>query len=305
VYTQWLDERGMLQADLTVTRLAQDKYMVVATDTQHRHVEAWMKKRLDEATTWATVTDVTGGYAFFNLQGPRSRELLQSLTSADLGGDAFGFGDVREIDVGYCRFNAARITYCGELGYELYVPTEFAVHVYDELMGHSSPPAHVGLKALSSLRLEKGYRDYGHDMDNTDTIYDVGLSFTCDFDKPGGFLGKEAVVAEKARNKERGGRSKRLASVSVSADGCFLHHGDVVERNGKPVGELRAATRGWTVADGGGIGLVMVEAEADEIINMKWIREGEWTVRCGNNVYAVDKVTFKPLYDPKNERIKA
>ena len=190
------------------------------------------------------------------------------------------------------------------------MPTEFAIHVYDRLVEAGEREEfglkHVGLKALSSLRLEKGYRDFGHDVDNTDTVLDVGLSFTCDMEKEGGFLGKEAVLEEQMRNKERGGRTKRLASIIVEDKECFLHHGDLLERSGVPMGELRVGTRGWTVADGRAIGLAMIEPpEGDQIVSMKWIKEGEWRVRCGNETYGVEKVSFKPLYDPKNEKIKA
>ena len=280
-----------MQADLTVTRLSATTFMVVATDTQHRHVEAHMQKRLDLDHMFATITDVTGAYAFLNVQGPRSRELLEKITTAEMGNEAFEFGQVRELDVGYCRFNAARITYAGELGYELYVPSESAVHVYDRIVeaGEEFGLRHVGLKALGSLRLEKGYRDFGHDMDNTDTLLDVGLSFTADMQKEGGFVGKESVEKEKAAIKERGGRSKRLASILVEGEGCFLHGGDLVERNGVVLGEMRVATRGWSVGGGRGIGLVMLDA-GDEVINMKYVREGEWKVRSGNELFDVEKV---------------
>ena len=128
-YTQWLNERGLLEADLTVTKLDDEQFMVVATDTAHRHVEAHLRRHVGEAH--AFVTDVTAAYAQINVQGPRSRALLQSLTTADLSNEAFPFRAAREIDVGFARVLCVRITYLGELGYELYVPAEQATHVYD------------------------------------------------------------------------------------------------------------------------------------------------------------------------------
>src|SRR5574339_1055106 len=131
-----------------------------------------------------------------NVQGPRSRELLQSLTSVDLSNEAFPFRAAREIDLGYARVLCVRITYVGELGYELYIPGEQAVHVYEQVVqaGARLGLVHAGLRALGSLRMEKGYRDYGHDLDNTDDAFGTGLGMFVDLDKPGGFIGREAVL---------------------------------------------------------------------------------------------------------------
>ena len=160
-YTQWLNERGTLEADLTVTKLADDDFLVVASDTAHRHVESHMRRHFGDAHVF--VTDVSSGLAQINVQGPRSRELLQGLTTADLSDAAFPFRTAREIDFGFARVLCTRITYLGELGYELFVPTEQAVHVYDLIVrdGKHVGLLHAGLKALASLRMEKGYRDYG------------------------------------------------------------------------------------------------------------------------------------------------
>ncbi len=184
-YTQWLNVEGRLEADLTVTKLADDRFFVVVTDTMVRHAEAWMKRNLPD-DAHAFVTDVTSGYAQLNVQGPRSRELLQSLTSVDLSNAAYPFRAAREIDIGYARVLCTRITYLGELGYELFIPAEQAVHVYDQVVaaGKQFGLVHAGLRALGSLRMEKGYRDYGHDLDNTDDPYETGLGFAVDLKKP-------------------------------------------------------------------------------------------------------------------------
>ncbi len=187
----------------------------------------------------AFVTDVTSGYAQINVQGPRSRELLQSVTSADLSNEAFPFRAAREIDIGFARVLCVRITYLGELGYELYIPTEQAMHVYERLVeaGETLGLRHAGLKALASLRMEKGYRDYGHDIDNTDSVLEAGLGFAVDLKKPGGFIGKEAVLAKKAA----GPLKQRLVQVLVQDPEPMLFHAEVVRRDGKPVGYVRAA----------------------------------------------------------------
>ena len=168
-YTQWLNHTGKLEADLTVIKFDAEKFMVVASDTAHRHVETWLKRNIrDEQHVF--VTDVTAAHGQLNIQGPKSRELLQSLTSADLSNEAFPFRAVREFDIGLARVTCVRITYVGELGYELNIPAEQATHVYDRILaaGKNFGLVHAGLKALGSFRLEKAYRDFGHDIDNTD-----------------------------------------------------------------------------------------------------------------------------------------
>lgn len=151
-YTQWLNEQGYMEADLTVTKLQEDEFLVVATDNMHRHVLSHMQKRLS-TDPHAFVTDVTGRYAQINLQGPRSRDLLQSLTSHDLS--SMEFRHVAEIDIGLARLLCTRITYVGELGYELFIPVEQALHVYDRIVqkGEGYGLCHAGLRALGSLRM--------------------------------------------------------------------------------------------------------------------------------------------------------
>jgi len=297
-YTQWLDAAGKLQADLTVTKLDDEQFFVVASDTAHRHVETWMKRHLGEAH--AFVTDVTGGYGQLNIQGPRSRELLQALTTVDLSNAAFPFRTAREIDLGFARVLCIRITYLGELGYELYIPAEQTVHVYERLVeaGARVGLVHAGLKALASLRMEKGYRDYGHDIDNTDTVLEAGLGFAVDLDKPGGFLGKDAVVAQKAA----GPLTKRLVQILVKDPQPMLFHAEVVRRNGVPVGYVRAASYGHTL--GGAVGLAMVSDPGGAPIDAKWLEAGTWEVEIAGAVYPAI-ASLRPLFDPGNTKIKA
>ncbi len=297
-YTQWLDEAGKLQADLTVTKLGDEKFWVVASDTAHRHVETWMRRHIEADGGHAFVTDVTSGYAQINVQGPRSRELMQSITSHDLSNEAFPFRAAHEIDIGFARALCVRITYLGELGYELYVPTEQATHVYDRLVeaGAHFGLRHAGLKALASLRMEKGYRDYGHDIDNTDSVLEAGLGFAVDLKKPGGFLGKEAVEAKKAA----GPLTRRIVQILVKDPEPLLYHAEIVRRNGKAVGYIRAASYGFTV--GGAVGLAMIEA--GEPVTGKYLEEGKWEVEIAGKSYPAI-ASMKPLYDPNNERVKA
>jgi 4-methylaminobutanoate oxidase (formaldehyde-forming) len=295
-YTQWLNEGGTIEADLTVTKLDDERYWVVATDTAHRHVETLMRRHMDEAH--AFVTDVTSGYAQLNIQGPRSRELMQSVTTADLSNEAFPFRTAREIDLGYARAMCVRITYLGELGYELYIPAEQASYVYDRLTaaGESVGLRHAGLKALASLRMEKGYRDYGHDIDNTDSVLEAGLGFAVDLKKPGGFVGRDAVLAKKAA----GPLTRRIVQVLVKDPEPMMFHAEVVRRSGKAVGYVRAASYGFTV--GGAVGLVMVEA--GEPVTQTYLDAGSWDVEIAGKKYPA-VASMKPLYDPENKRVRA
>ena len=293
-YTQWLNDGGTLEADLTVTKLGEGDFLVVASDTAHRHVETMLKRALDGHRGW--VTDVTSGLAQINIQGPRSRELLQSLTQADLGNDAFPFRAAREIDLGFARVLCARITYLGELGYELFVPAEQTAYVYDLVTeaGAAYDLAHVGLKALSSLRMEKAYRDFGHDIDNTDSPLEVGLGFTIDWDKD--FIGRQAVTAV----KESGPLMRRLAQVRILDPEPLMFHGEVVYRDGVPVGYVRAASYGHTL--GGAVGLAMIET--GEPVTPEVINSGTWEIDVAGVRYPA-VASLRPMYDPDNARIKA
>ena len=195
-YTQWLDPDGKLQADLTVTKLADDDFWVVASDTAHGHVLAWLARHIGGADV--TIEDVTEDWAQLNVQGPRSRDLLATLTDADLSTEAFPFRTARFVTLAGVRVLLVRITYVGELGYELYLPAADALAVYDAVAAAGATP--VGLKTLASCRMEKGYRDFGHDIDNTDNVIEVGLGFAVDLDKPN-FIGKDAVAAHQGRGR--------------------------------------------------------------------------------------------------------
>jgi len=295
-YTQWLNEHGTIEADLTVTKFDDEHFLVVASDTAHGHALARLRQHCEGAHAFAT--DVTGAYAQINIQGPRSRELLQSVTSGNLTNDAFSFRCAREIDVGLARVLCVRITYLGELGYELYVPAEQAVHVYERLVlaGEKFGLRHAGLKALASLRMEKGYRDYGHDIDNTDSVLEAGLGFAVDLAKPGGFIGRDAVLAKKAQ----GPLTRRLLQVLVLDPEPLMFHAEPVARDGKPMGYVRAASYGHTL--GGAVGLAMIDA--GEPIDQAWCEAGRWEIDIAGRRYPA-RASVKPMYDAEMKKIRA
>ncbi len=299
-YTQWLNTDGRIEADLTVTKLGEDDFLVVASDTAHGHVLARLRRFADPAVS---IADVTTDYAQLNVQGPRSREVLADLTATDLSNDAFGFRSAGWVELAGVRLLLARITYLGELGYELYVPASDALAVYDAVMAAGEPRGlrPVGLKALSSLRMEKAYRDFGHDIDNTDCPLEAGLGFALALDKPGSFIGREAVVCRKEANAEAGGMARRIVQVRVLDPEALLYHAEIVLRDGQPVGYVRAGSYGWTL--GSAVGLAMVEG-GGRPVTADWLSSGGWEVEVAGQRYPAE-VSLRPMYDPTSARVRA
>jgi glycine cleavage system aminomethyltransferase T/glycine/D-amino acid oxidase-like deaminating enzyme len=289
-YTQWLNDDGRIEADLTVSKLADDRFWVVASDTAHGHVAAMLRRAARGREV--IVEDETAAYAQLNLQGPRSRSVLETLTGADLSTEAWPFRAVKDIDVAGLPVTCARITYLGELGYELYVAADRALELYDALAeGEGVRP--VGLKALASLRMEKAYRDFGHDIDNTDCPLDVGLGFAVAWDTD--FRGKEALVARKAAFPS----FQRLVQIKLTDPEPLLYHAEPVLRDGEVVGYVRAASYGWTL--GASVGLAFVTA--DEKVTKNWLDAGTWEVDIAGERYAAE-VSLRPMYDPTSARVR-
>ncbi|NRA07435.1 MAG: GcvT family protein [Myxococcales bacterium] len=296
VYTQWTNRGGGIEADLTVTRKADDVFMVVCSDTVHRHVETWMRRHF-APKAHVSITDVTSAYAMLTIQGPKSRALLGSLSTASFETADFPYLSSREIDIGYARVYALRVTYLGELGWELYIPTEHALDVYDRLLaaGLEFRLRHAGLQALASLRLEKGYRDFGHDIVNVDTPLEAGLGFAVKLDKPGGFVGREALL----RQKQAGVPCRRLVQFLLEDPEPLLFHGEAIWRDGEAVGYIRAGAYGHTLGASVGLGYV----EAAEPVTRDSLASAAWEIEIACEKFAA-RPSLRPLYDPKGERIK-
>jgi 4-methylaminobutanoate oxidase (formaldehyde-forming) len=287
----------MIEADLTVTRYSEDSFMVVLSPSIHTHVETWLRRHIPlEAHVF--ITNLTSSYSIINIQGPKSRGLISGLTSADMSNEAFPYLTMQEIDLGYAPVKALRLTYVGELGWELYVPTEFTTHVYDMLVeaGKDVGLKHAGLNALDTLRLEKGYRDYGNDIDNVDTALEAGLGFFVDFNKPGGFIGREALLQQKCE----GPLKYRLAQFLVEDPEPLLHGGETILDKGERVGYIRAGGYGHTL--GGSVGLGQVKNE--EGVTAEYIRNGEFELEIAGVRYPA-KASLRPMYDPQNKRVRS
>jgi glycine cleavage system aminomethyltransferase T/glycine/D-amino acid oxidase-like deaminating enzyme len=297
VYTQWLDKSGGIQADLTVTRLDEEKFLVVASDVIHRRVET-MIRRETLAGEHLYVTDVTSGTVLLSVQGPRSRELLSRLTSADLSNDAFPYLTAQTIELDYARVLALRVTYVGELGWELHVPAEYAPALYDSLMatGTDVGIVPVGLAAMGGLRLEKGYRDFGVDIDNTDNPLTAGLGFAVAWDKPGGFVGREAL----AKLRAEGTRTSAMVQLLLDDPEVDLFGNEPLLVDGAWVGYVRAAGYGHTL--GGAVGLAVVERS--DGVSEEWLASTKFAVDCAEQLVGA-RASLRPMYDPTRARILA
>jgi glycine cleavage system aminomethyltransferase T/glycine/D-amino acid oxidase-like deaminating enzyme len=298
-YTQMLNEDGRIVADLTVLRQQPQEFLVIASDTAYGQVWDLLGRGVgvDEDVQLA---DVTHTFAQLNLQGPRSRAVLSMLTDDDVSNLALPYRGAVQIVIQDITMWCVRITYLGELGYELYPPAESAGTIYDAILevGRSEGVIPVGLKALGSLRLEKGYRDYGHDIDNTDCPLEAGLSFAINWEHP--FVGRDALAARHQANQKRGGLRQRLVQIKLRDPDPLLFHAEPVFRNGRYVGYVRAGSYGWTL--GASVGLVMVNGDG-EPVTAAWLAAGEWEVAIAG-VSCPAQVSAQPFYDPTNARVK-
>jgi len=296
VYTQWLNERGGIEADLTVTREAEDAYLIVTSCATQTRDFAWLCRAIPDDAR-AVAVDVSSAYAVLGLMGPRSRDLLATLTDADLSTAAFPFATSRLIDLGYARVRASRITYVGELGYELYVPTEFAQSVFDVIVEAGQP---VGLRlagyhALNSLRLEKAYRHWGHDIGDEDTPLEAGVGFAVAWNKAVDFIGREAL-----RRQREAGVQRRLVALALEETDPLLYHNEPIWRDGELVGRITSGMFGHTVGAALGLGYI---TNRDGVASAEWIRAGRYEVEVAMQRVPA-RISLRPFYDPSGERVR-
>lgn len=297
VYTQWLNHQGGIISDLTITRTGEAEFLLITGDILQSTTPAWLRRQTREGEHCA-VTDVTSAYTILSLQGPRSRDVLAGMTGADLSTEALPFRASRFLDIGPVPVRVVRVTYMGELGYELYIPTEYAHAAHDALLdgirAAGVDPVHCGMMALDSLRLEKGYRDFAVDIDNTDTPLQAGLGFVVDFTKPD-FIGREALLAQKAA----GPLTRRIVQVLLQDPGPLLHGNEPILCDGRTVGYIRAGAFGPTLGASVGLGVI----EHPDGITAEMLRRHRWEVEvCDARVPATPSLS--PLYDPKSERVR-
>ena len=296
VYTHMLNPRGGIETDITVNRLDETRFLLISSATVQPHDRSWIERHLSREQS-VTLTDVTSGYAVLSLQGPKSRDILSRVTDADLGNAAFPFATSQEIDVGYARVIANRLTYVGELGWELHIPTEFAQGVFDTLMGAGAErglkPA--GYHALEHLRCERAYREYELDLTPEDTPLEAGLGFTVKLDKTGGFIGRDALM----RQKDAGPLTKRLVMFKLKDPEPVLYHEEIIRMNGNIVGYISSGAYGFTLGTSVGMGYV----KHTEGVTEELIESADWEIEIACERFPAE-AALRAFYDPAGEKIK-
>ncbi len=294
-YTQMLSARGGIECDLTVARLAPDRFYIVTGTGFRTHDLAWITANMPPDAE-ARIDDVTEDYATLSLMGPRARDVLGAVTEADISNQAFPFAGLREIEVAGVRLNALRITYVGELGWELHMPIAGVGAVYDALMeaGSAHGIANAGYRAIESLRLEKGYRAWGADIGPDFTPLEAGLGWAVKLKKNIPFKGREALVAQAARPL-----TKRFACFTVDNPNVVLFGRETIYRDGRRVGWLTSGGWGYTVAKNIGYGYVRDEAGVD----IEYLKAGTYELEVATQRTPCT-LHLGPLYDPKMERVK-
>jgi len=296
VYTGMLNERGGYESDLTVTRLAADAYLLVTGTAQATRDAHWIRRHIDDDAR-AVLTDVTPSYAVLSVMGPRSRALVERVSGADLGNAAFPFGTMQEIGVGRAIVRALRVTYVGELGWELYVPVECAAEVYDAILavGADFGLRDAGYYALDSLRLEKGYRAWGREVGPDETPREAGLEFAVKLDKPGGFIGREALLARQAERP-----AKRLVIFTLEDTDALPWGDEPILRDGQLVGWVTSAGFGHTLGRAVAMGYVRHAGGVDAA----FIESGAYEIEiAGERMPA--RAHLRAPYDPTSARVRA
>jgi heterotetrameric sarcosine oxidase gamma subunit len=297
VYTQFLNAAAGIEADLTITRLAADRFLVITAAFTQTHVEAWIRNQIPPGAL-CLVTDVSEAYAMLNVQGPASRGLLQTLSPDDFSPAAFPFATCRQVRIGYQSALAIRLTYVGELGWELYIPASFAQSVYDQLIeaGKAHGLRHCGYHTLNSLRIEKAYRDWPHDIGPADSPLEAGLGFTCDWNKPGGFIGREALLAQ----RDAGPPQRRLMQFRLEDPEPLLYHNEPIYRDGERSGFVTSGMYGHTLGGAVALGYLSGPGGCSE----QYFTAGHYEIGLPQGKLRA-RASLAPMYDPKNLRIRA
>ena len=300
VYTGMLNDRGGYESDFTVTMIDHNEYMIVTGSAQAvrdrdviEHAFAgWSDMPRCE------IADITSMFAVIAVMGPRSRELMQRVSTADFSSASFPFGTSRTIDIGYATVRATRLTYVGELGWELCVPVEFAVCVYEAVMaaGSDLQVTNAGYYAIDSLRLEKGYRAWGRELSPDINPYEAGLGFAVKLDKPGGFRGRDALAAI-----DRSALARRIVSLVIDASHTNVWGNELILRNGEPSGFITSGAFGHTIGKPVALGLI---TRTDGPADSAWIEGGRYEIDLAGERYAA-AISLKAPYDPNSQRTRS
>lgn len=293
VYTQFLNTKGGIEADVTVTRVASDRFLVITGHPSQMRDAHWIKTNTDPAWRFE-IFDATSAYCLLTIHGPKSREILQSLSSDDLSNAAVPFGAAREVDLAFARGWVIRRSFLGELGFEMLFPTEFSGDLYEALIDAGAPHGlrHMGMFAMNACRLEKGFRHFGHDIGEDDTPFETGLGFAVDLRKQG-FLGRDALKAQVQAGPATRHRTVSIMVPNLTQDGPYLIHNEPIWKDGQIVGHVTSGDWGFRL--NAMVGLATVERDGGA--SKAWIDEGGFEVQIAGEMY---KTTLQlgPFYDP-------
>ncbi len=294
VYTQWCNRMGGIEADLTVTRTGEGAFFVVTAAAAENRDLSWLKRaargrRVD-------ITNVTHRMAMIGLMGPNARKVLSQVTSAALDNDSFAFGTSQRIEVGGADVTAMRMSYVGELGWELYIGNDNAVAVYDALVeaGSSHGLVHAGYHAMNSLRLEAGMRHWGHDITDEDTPLEAGLGFAVAWDKDADFIGRAALEAQRGEP-----RRKRLIQFRIEDPDLLTYHDEPIYRDGVVVG--RTSSSMWSATQDRCCAMGYLEHPDGEVVGKDWLDAGTWETNIAG-VRVPVSTSIRSWYDPQNQR---
>jgi 4-methylaminobutanoate oxidase (formaldehyde-forming) len=309
VYTQWLNDHGGIEADLTVTRRGADDFLVVTAAAAHTRDLAWLRRATRRHPFTAggpadvDIVDVTDRLAMLSVMGPNARDVLAPLVDADLANDSFGFGTARSLSVAGIDVLALRMTYVGELGWELYVDRDDAVRLHDAIIESGAPYGikHCGYHAMNSLRLEAGYRHWGHDITDEDTPVEAGLAFAIAWDKAEGFRGRDAVAAQRGEP-----RMKRLIQFRLEDPDLLVYHDEPIMRNGRLVGRTTGGM--WSYTEDRCLFMGYLSPVADDPDGVKgvtqdWLDGGAFTVDVAGRIISATP-SIRSFYDPTNKRVR-
>ena len=294
VYTQFLNSRGGIEADVTLTRLSETSYVVITPAATVLRELSWMNRH--KGSFNVVILDMTAAESVICVMGPNSRALLQTVSPHDWSNENHPFGTSKDIEIGLGLARANRVTYVGELGWEIYVSSDMAVHVYETLReaGREFDLKHCGLHMMDSLRIEKGYRHFGHDITEEDHVLEAGLGFAVKTKKDCDFIGKAAVL-----QKKEDGLDLRMLQFKLRDPSEMLYHNEAIIRDGEIVGYVTSGNYGHTLGAAIGLGYVPTKGE-----NPSSILASDYEIEIGGRRIKAD-VSLKPMYDPKSERVKA
>jgi 4-methylaminobutanoate oxidase (formaldehyde-forming) len=292
VYTQMLNSRAGIEADVTVTRLSEFSYLMVTPAATLVKDIAWLR-RFEDPDDAVFITDITAGEAVLAVMGPKSREVLQSISPADFSNEAFPFGTARDIDIGLGLARAHRVSYVGELGWEIYIPSDMAAHVMETLIEAETGARPVGLHTMDNCRIERAFRHMGHDITPEDHVVEAGLGFAVKVNKKADFNGRNAVL-----RKREEGLKRRMLQFRMNEPDVMLYHNEPIVRDGRIVGHIASGAYGHTL--GGAIGLGYVPCEGQSVEDCL---SSPYEIEVAGRRHSAD-VSFRPMYDPTGERLK-